>query len=171
MASARPRPMVYIHNPRLHFRNPPLFTNCFSSSEGWKPESSLPALWIEPRPSRVRGGDHNHLTTQTDSCFYVHDSNENWIMGYYMLLLFIGSWKVGSTQQRAESSANCKFILRPCHYDESYIDGQSQIKVHRWTDTGSQRSVFPDALNLCPFVIVTPIRRLSRYGAITPVAE
>jgi len=36
-----------------------------------KPESSLPALGIEHRPSRVRGGDVNHSTTQTDEHVHV----------------------------------------------------------------------------------------------------
>ena len=47
----------------------PLFNNLLlisPTSEGWQSESSLPALGIEPRPSRMRGGDRYHSATQTN---------------------------------------------------------------------------------------------------------
>jgi len=54
---------------------------------------------------------------------------------------FVYEWRVSWCVQLFEF---VWFILRPCQHDDGYIDGRSHADPHPRTDTGSQRSVFPD---------------------------
>jgi len=81
---------AYIRRHRVSLKeyfisNTPLSTHCLLFAAhftdlgrmelGSHAQSRLPALGIEPRPSRVRGGDRNNSATQTDCNFIAED---NW---------------------------------------------------------------------------------------------
>jgi len=59
MASAHPRPVQVRNLPQQSIT---VYYLLFTA--GWKSESNLPALGIEPRPSRARGGNRNHSVTE-----------------------------------------------------------------------------------------------------------
>jgi len=60
---------------------------------------------------------------------------------------------IGSDDSKLQTNSHNRvcFILRPCQYENSHIDGQSQIKVH--TDERTQVHN-AQSVNLCPFARV-----------------